>query len=33
MVCSDGKRVKVLLQIFGAERPVPMPQSAVEVVE
>ena len=33
MEMSDGKRVKVLLQILGGQRPVVMSQSAVEVVE
>jgi transcription antitermination factor NusG len=30
---SDGKRVKVLLEIMGRQVPVVMPQAAVEVVE
>jgi hypothetical protein len=30
---SDGKRVRVLLEIMGGQRPVGMDQSAVEVVE
>jgi transcription antitermination factor NusG len=30
---SDGERVKVLLQVLGAQRPVEMNQTAVEVVE